>query len=86
MAWLSHIAPIFATLLALAMLLLTPVWAVEYYHQPFVGVLLEPNNIVSKITGKNWPAHLAGAVWPEQLTSLNNLPVKSVAAGQCFHG
>ncbi len=61
-AWLSHIAPLSASLLALAMLLLTPIWAVGYYHQPFVGVLLEPNNIVSKITGKNWPAAQAGAV------------------------
>ena len=46
-AWLSHVPPLVSTLLALAMLVLTPVWAVGYYHQPFAGVLLEPNNIVS---------------------------------------
>ena len=77
-AWLSHVPPLLATLLALAMLVLTPVWAVGYYHQPFAGVLLEPNNIVSKIIGKNWPASQAGAVWPEQLVKLGDTPVKSV--------
>jgi PAS domain S-box-containing protein len=82
--WLSHIAPLSATLLALAMLLLTPFWAVGYYQQPFVGVLLEPNNIVSKINGKNWPAAQAGAVWPEQLASLNDKPMQSVEQVNAF--
>ncbi|HVM72235.1 MAG TPA: adenylate/guanylate cyclase domain-containing protein [Anaerolineales bacterium] len=76
--WLSHVPPVISTLLALAMLILTPVWAVDYYRQPFVGVLLEPNNIVSKIVGKNWPASQAGAVWPEQLVKLGDTPVKDV--------
>jgi len=58
--WFSHVMPIFVALVALAMVVLTPVWAVRYYQQPFLGVLLEPNNIVSKITGKGWPAGQAG--------------------------
>jgi len=33
------------------MVVLTPVWVVRYYKQLFLGILLEPNNIVSKITG-----------------------------------
>jgi PAS domain S-box-containing protein len=77
-AWLSHIAPLVTTLVALAMLVLTPIWAVAYYHQPFAGVLLEPNNIVSKITGKNWPASQAGVAWPAQLLQLNDTTVKNV--------
>ena len=77
-SWLSHVPPLLAALLALAMLVLTPIWAVGYYHQPFAGVLLEPNNIVSKIIGKNWPASQAGAAWPEQLVKLGNQPVNSV--------
>jgi len=77
-AWLSHIPPLVSTHLALAMLVLTPFWAVGYYHQPFAGVLLEPNNIVSKIIGKNWPASQAGAVWSEQLVKLGDMPVQTV--------
>jgi PAS domain S-box-containing protein len=77
-AWLSHVPPLVATLLALAMLVLTPFWAVGYYHQPFAGVLLEPNNIVSKITGNNWSAAQAGAAWPEQLLKLGDTPVGNV--------
>ena len=84
LAWLSHITPLFVTLLALAMLMITPVWALEYYRQPFVGVLLEPNNIVSKITAKDWSAHQAGAVWPEQLAALNGNPVKTVHQVNAF--
>lgn len=83
-AWLSHVAPLLATLLALAMLVLTPVLAVRYYRQPFIGVLLEPNNVVSKITGRDWPVHVAGAVWPEQLASINGIPVNSVAQVNSF--
>jgi hypothetical protein len=82
--WLSHVPPLIATLLALAMLVLTPIWAVQYYHQPFVGALLEPNNIVSKISSGNWPAHQAGAVWPEQLVAINDNPVKTVQEVNAF--
>ena len=59
------------------MLVLTPVWAVRYYRQPFLGVLLEPNNIVSQINENGWPVHDAGAIWPEQLTAVNGIPVKN---------
>ena len=83
-AWLSHILPIVATLLAVAMLVLTPVWAMNYYHQPFAGVLLEPNNVVSKIIGKDWPASQAGAAWPDQLVKLGNQPVKNVEQVNTF--
>ena len=60
------------------MLVMTPVWAVRYYQQPFLGILLEPNDIVSKITGKGWPASLAGATWPEQLTEVNGTAADNV--------
>jgi adenylate cyclase len=83
-AWLSHIFPLVTALLALAMLVLTPVWALHYYHQPFLGVLLEPNNVVSKIAGKHWPAYQAGAVWPEQLSTINGTPVSSVQQVNAF--
>lgn len=77
-SWLSHLFPITVTLLAVTMLILTPIWAVQYSQRPFIGILLEPNNIVSKINSKNWPAFLQGAIWPQQLTSLNEHPVVNV--------
>ena len=82
--WLSHVLPIIAALLALAMLVFTPIWAVQYYHQPFIGALLEPNNIVSKINSRNWPAYLAGVTWPEQLATINDTPVKNVQEVNAF--
>jgi class 3 adenylate cyclase len=76
--WLSHVLPIFVALVALAMVVLAPFWAVRYYQQPFMGILLEPNNIVIKINGKSWPASQAGVVWPEQLTTVNGTTVANV--------
>ena len=78
-AWLSHVLPVLVSLVALAMLVLTPVWALGFLGQPFAGMLLEPNNIVSKINGTNWPARQVGAAWPEQLISMNGQPVKDTA-------
>ena len=79
LAWIAHIPAVSTALFALAMLVLTPVWAVRYYRQPFLGVLLEPNNIVSQINEDGWPAHDAGVVWPEQLTRVNEMPVRNVS-------
>jgi PAS domain S-box-containing protein len=78
-AWFSHVAPLATALVALVMLVLTPFWAYQFYQQPFVGVLLEPNNIVSQIGGKGWPAREVGVVWPEQLTMVNGTPVTNAA-------
>ncbi len=78
-AWFSHFVPVTTLLLALGMLVLTPIWAIGYFRQPFIGVLLEPNNVVSIITGKNWPMAGAGARWPDQLIAVNGQPVTDVA-------
>lgn len=73
----SHLLPILVSLLALAMLLLTPFWAWEWYHSPFLGLLLEPNNIVSQIKNPNWPASTMGILWSDQLLAVNSQPVSS---------
>ena len=77
--WLEHVPSLLAACLALAMLVLTPIWAVQYYRQPFAGLLLEPNDIVSKIGAAGWPARLAGAVWPEQLVAVDGAAVADAA-------
>ncbi len=78
-SWLSRVPPVLTSLVALGMLVLTPLWAFRYYRQPFAGMLLEPNNIVSKINGHSWPARQAGAAWPEQLVSVNGQRVEDIA-------
>ena len=60
--WFSHIVPVLTALIAIVMLVLTPIWAIRVYRQPFIGALLEPNNVVSIITGDAWPAAAAGSV------------------------
>lgn len=77
--WSSHLPALLASLLALAMLVLTPIWAIEQTRQPFLGVLLEPNNVVSKIMDADWPAAQAGARWPERLIAVNGEPVEQVS-------
>jgi len=73
--YLLHVIPIFSALLALAMVVLTPIWALRWYREPFIGVLLEPNNIISKIGGKDWPALDAGVAWPDRLLTINGQDV-----------
>ncbi|MEZ0395471.1 MAG: adenylate/guanylate cyclase domain-containing protein [Anaerolineales bacterium] len=69
--WLFHLPTLLIALIAVAMLALTPVWAVRYYRTPFLGMLLEPHGVVSKISGDGWPARSAGAEWPDRLISIN---------------
>ena len=61
------------------MLVMTPIWAIAYYHQPFIGALLEPNNVVSKITGRDWPVSSLGVGWPDRLVVVDSRPVSDVA-------
>ncbi|MBI5935227.1 MAG: PAS domain S-box protein [Chloroflexi bacterium] len=70
-SWFEHAVPLAAIVIALAMLALTPFWALEWVRQPFLGVLLEPNNIVSQIDEAGWPARNMGANWSDQLVKLN---------------
>ncbi|MDI6768760.1 MAG: adenylate/guanylate cyclase domain-containing protein [Anaerolineales bacterium] len=77
--WLAHLLPLATACVALAMLVLTPFWAYQWFRQPFLGVLLEPNNIVSSIRAEDWPAAGQGAEWPYQLTRLAGQPVADAA-------
>ena len=79
-SWVEHFVPLTAIAIAVAMLVLTPFWAVQWARQPFLGVLLEPNNIVSQIEEAGWPARNAGVAWSDQLVALNGVPVANVKA------
>ncbi len=76
--------PLVAIAIAVAMLVLTPFWAVGWSREPFLGLLLEPNNIVSQIDEAGWPARGAGAAWSDQLIALNGQPMADVDAVRTF--
>jgi PAS domain S-box-containing protein len=57
-------------------MVLAPIWAIQWTQQPFIGVFLEPNNVVSQIEGTDWPAKQAGVKSYDRLVALNgqNIP------------
>ena len=69
--WIQHITPIIVIAIAIAMLLLTPFWAYQGYNAPFLGALIEPNNVVSQSTGEGWAARELGAEWSDRLLTIN---------------
>jgi len=44
---------------ALVMLVMTPFWTAQW-ARPFLGLMLEPNNVASLLNGKGWPARKIG--------------------------
>ena len=54
--WFNHALPLLTAGIAVLMLILTPFWAAEWYRTPFLGMLIEPNNVVSQIASAGWPA------------------------------
>jgi len=69
--WPAHIIPFITVAIALAMLFLTPFWAYKTYQEPFLGALIEPNNVVSQSTGEGWAAREMGAEWSDRLLTIN---------------
>ncbi|GAB4495449.1 MAG: hypothetical protein OHK0052_02950 [Anaerolineales bacterium] len=67
-------------LLAGITLLFAPFWAYEWYQQPFLGVFLEANNVMSLIGGEDWAALQAGATWPDRLMAVNQQSVPDTPA------
>ncbi len=82
--WLGHIIPFITILTATAMLLLTPFWAYKSYNEPFLGVLLEPNCVISLINGKGWVAREMGAEWPDRLKAINGEEINTATERQAL--
>jgi len=70
--------------MAFLMLGLTPFWAVEWYRTPFLGMLLEPNNVVSALQGEGWPARAHGVSFADRLLALNDQPMPGAGAVIAF--
>ncbi len=73
--WLHHVVPLSVTLVALAAIVLTPVWALAWARQPFLGLFLEPNNVVSQLENADWPARAAGVQSYDRLVRVEQQPV-----------
>ncbi len=75
---LEHGLPLGFVAVAIVLLVLSPFWALEWAREPFLGLFLEPNNIVSQIDEPDWPARQAGVAWSDQLVTINGHPVRNV--------
>ncbi|MBS1250730.1 MAG: hypothetical protein MAG431_02325 [Chloroflexi bacterium] len=55
----------------LGVMIAAPIWAYGWYRQPFLGVFLEPNNVVSQMKEEGWPVREAGVERHDHLLSVN---------------
>lgn len=76
-SWLTHLPALVLAGVAMLMVALTPVWATDWYRTPFLGLLLEPNNVVSAINGAGWPARNSGVEFGDRLLALNGRTLSS---------
>jgi PAS domain S-box-containing protein len=73
--WSSHVPPLLAAGVAVALLILTPFWAVRFVRLPFLGVFLETNNVVASLGHEGWPAFDAGVKYRDHLDALGGEPI-----------
>src|SRR5271157_686189 len=81
---LLHILPLLVAGIAAIMIILAPFWAAEWYRTPFLGMLLEPNNVVSQIASPGWSARSNGVIFADQLQTLNGQPINDAGALMTF--
>ena len=82
--WFNHIFPLLMAGIAVLMLVLSPFWAADWYRTPFLGMLLEPNNVVSQIASPGWPARDTGVIFADQLLTLNGQPIQNASELMTF--
>ena len=82
--WLNHALPLLVAGLAVLMLILTPFWAADWYRTPFLGMVLEPNNVVSQLVSPGWPARNNGVIFADRLLTLNGQPIPDASALMTF--
>jgi len=73
--WSSQLPPLLAAGVAIALLILTPFWAVRFARLPFLGVFIETNNVVASLGHEGWPAFDAGVKYRDHLDALNGEPI-----------
>ena len=75
---IAKLPALVAATVAIAILVLTPFWAIRWYRLPFLGALFETNNVVSSVNVKGWPATEQGVKYLDRLVSLNGESLASV--------
>ena len=75
--WLGQLPALLAVAIALAVLILTPFWALRWYRLPFLGALFETHNVVSSINVEGWPATAAGVQYLDRLVEINAEAISS---------
>ncbi len=75
--WLKHLVPLISISIAVSLLLLTPIWAFNWLREPFLGMLIEPNNVVSQINGPDWPARQLGVQWSDRVLAIDGQTVQT---------
>ena len=83
-SWFNHILPLCAAGIAVLMLVLSPFWAAEWYRTPFLGMLLEPNNVVSQLSSPGWPARSNGVIFADRLLTLDEQPINNASELMTF--
>jgi len=80
--WAAHLFLLLCVTIAAVLLVLTPIWALEWYRTPFPGFLLDPNNVVRQINGPGWPGRDHGVAWSDRLVSVDGAPVQTSLEAQ----
>ncbi len=80
----GRIPALVSAAVAILVLILTPFWAIQWSRLPFLGVLLEGNNLVNQAVSAGWPAYEAGVKPYDRLIALNGQPVENPAQDQAF--
>ncbi|HVN14332.1 MAG TPA: adenylate/guanylate cyclase domain-containing protein, partial [Anaerolineales bacterium] len=75
-----HLLPLLIAGIAASLIILAPFWAADWYRTPFLGMLLEPNNVVSQITSPGWPARSTGVIFADRLLALDGRPINDASA------
>jgi PAS domain S-box-containing protein len=77
--WYSHLPPLIAGAVAVFVLIFSPFWTYQWFQEPFLGISLEQNNVVSQINGTNWPARMQGVIFKDRLVALNDESVPDIS-------
>ncbi|OQY29195.1 MAG: hypothetical protein B6243_11410 [Anaerolineaceae bacterium 4572_5.2] len=63
--------------IVLAVVVAAPVWAYQWYQQPFLGIFLETNNVVAQMGKDDWPAKAAGVKHLDRLIMANGKEINA---------
>jgi PAS domain S-box-containing protein len=78
--WPNRIPAVLLAGAAVLLIILAPFWAADWYRTPFLGMLVEPNNVVSQLSSPGWPARSNGVIFADRLLALNDQPIPDASS------